>query len=52
MPQMNPTWWLSLFFLFIIIFLLTNPLIYFTKNFKTISSLETKKNKKMNNWKW
>nr|UGS80363.1 ATP synthase F0 subunit 8 [Kilauella sp. KispEL] len=51
MPQMNPIWWIPLFFMFISIFLFTNPLIYFIKS-NNISSSTFSKTKKLINWKW
>nr|UGS80454.1 ATP synthase F0 subunit 8 [Lachesilla sp. LaspMLY] len=51
MPQMNPMMWLFLFLMFIIIFLMVNPLIFFSKNYN-ISSSSLKSSFKLNTWKW
>nr|AWN56289.1 ATP synthase F0 subunit 8 [Mahanarva spectabilis] len=51
MPQMAPTWWLTLFLFFILSFLMFNMMMYFNMNFKKTetSNLITMKQK---NWKW
>nr|UTE83806.1 ATP synthase F0 subunit 8 [Tetraserica leishanica] len=51
MPQMAPLNWLSLFFLFIITFLMFNSMIYYSFNYP-IKSFKMKKSSKKINWKW
>nr|UGS80337.1 ATP synthase F0 subunit 8 [Hemicaecilius smithersi] len=51
MPQMNPLLWLFLFIIFLIIFLSTNPLIYFSKKFSFNKTMPFTSSK-MLNWKW
>nr|YP_010987640.1 ATP synthase F0 subunit 8 [Oxytelus piceus]WON66059.1 ATP synthase F0 subunit 8 [Oxytelus piceus] len=51
MPQMSPMNWLSLFCMFIIVFMIFNTLNYF--NFMYVSKKTITKNlKKTFNWKW
>nr|UGS80129.1 ATP synthase F0 subunit 8 [Acantholachesilla sp. AcspLA] len=51
MPQMNPIWWMTLFCMFITIFLITNSMNYFYKNYNFFIKLK-KMNKNSKTWKW
>nr|YP_009185999.1 ATP synthase F0 subunit 8 [Tetartopeus terminatus]ALO71202.1 ATP synthase F0 subunit 8 [Tetartopeus terminatus] len=51
MPQMAPLSWLSLFIMFIVIYLMFNTLNYFSFNYMPKTFLINKKMKK-NSWKW
>nr|DAZ87537.1 TPA_asm: ATP synthase F0 subunit 8 [Trichosia splendens] len=52
MPQMAPINWLSLFFIFLIIFILFNILNYFSLNLNKQQNKNFYKNKLFMNWKW
>nr|AXS65272.1 ATP synthase F0 subunit 8 [Cerambycidae sp. 6 KM-2017] len=51
MPQMAPLNWLTLFFLFIIIFILFNITNFFFLNYKYKKLVSKKKSTKFN-WSW
>nr|AYR05142.1 ATP synthase F0 subunit 8 [Coleoptera sp. ACP-2013] len=51
MPQMAPLNWLSLFFYFLLAFLIFNTLNYFTF-IKSCQTLSSTSQKKKINWKW
>nr|QWB85834.1 ATP synthase F0 subunit 8 [Dynamostes audax] len=51
MPQMAPLNWLTLFLLFILIFILFNTLNFFSLMYKPTSS-KMKIKIPFNNWKW
>nr|ARH53795.1 ATP synthase F0 subunit 8 [Curculio elephas] len=52
MPQMSPMSWLTLYFMFIIIFLLMIILNYYSFLYNPKNKLNLKKNKNLINWKW
>nr|UPL65198.1 ATPase subunit 8 [Valleriola javanica] len=52
MPQMAPMWWTTMFILFTMLFMMTNTIMYFQKQY-SIPSKEEKQNKmETMNWKW
>nr|ALO70352.1 ATP synthase F0 subunit 8 [Atheta gagatina] len=51
MPQMAPMNWLTLFFMFIIVFMIFNSLNYFCFLYPPKSSLKNKSSRLIN-WKW
>nr|AXS65733.1 ATP synthase F0 subunit 8 [Staphylinoidea sp. 8 KM-2017] len=51
MPQMAPLNWLSLFIMFIIIYIMFNFLNYYSFSYFTSKNFFTKKINKIN-WKW
>nr|WON66085.1 ATP synthase F0 subunit 8 [Anotylus sp. 'Oxytelopsis' 1 HFZ-2023b] len=51
MPQMSPMNWLTLFFLFLIIFMIFNTLNYFSFTYSFKSTLMNKIKTPIN-WKW
>nr|YP_010987627.1 ATP synthase F0 subunit 8 [Oxytelus finitimus]WON66046.1 ATP synthase F0 subunit 8 [Oxytelus finitimus] len=51
MPQMSPMNWLSLFFMFIMIYMMFNSLNYFNFTYSSNNNLYNKI-KKNYNWKW
>nr|YP_009441737.1 ATP synthase F0 subunit 8 [Silvanus bidentatus]AOY39282.1 ATP synthase F0 subunit 8 [Silvanus bidentatus] len=51
MPQMAPLNWLTLFFLFLIIFFILNSMNYFSFLYKYKTSKFLKKSSQLN-WKW
>nr|YP_009745935.1 ATP synthase F0 subunit 8 [Trichosia lengersdorfi]QIH95793.1 ATP synthase F0 subunit 8 [Trichosia lengersdorfi] len=52
MPQMAPINWLSLFFIFSIIFIILNIFNYFTFILNKTKNKNFKNNKLSMNWKW
>nr|ALO70269.1 ATP synthase F0 subunit 8 [Aleochara sp. 2 EF-2015] len=52
MPQMAPMNWLTLFFLFIVIFMIFNSMNYFSFMYNTKMTTNIKKNKILTSWKW
>nr|YP_010987679.1 ATP synthase F0 subunit 8 [Platystethus arenarius]WON66111.1 ATP synthase F0 subunit 8 [Platystethus arenarius] len=51
MPQMSPLNWLSLFLMFLFIFMLFNSMNYFNFMYNPILKLKMSANKTIN-WKW
>nr|UGS80480.1 ATP synthase F0 subunit 8 [Nepiomorpha sp. NespEL] len=52
MPQMNPTYWLSLFSMFISVLILTNCIIFFFKQYKSHKPSISNVTSQTTNWKW
>nr|ARH55052.1 ATP synthase F0 subunit 8 [Leiodes picea] len=52
MPQMAPMNWLSLFIIFIIMFMLLNTLNYFSINYQVNKNKTMNKFNPIYNWKW
>uniref|UniRef100_A0AB38ZDF3 ATP synthase complex subunit 8 n=1 Tax=Esakia lundbladi TaxID=3095926 RepID=A0AB38ZDF3_9HEMI len=51
MPQMAPLSWLTLMIMFIISIVIINSMLYFNKNYSTMSN-KMKMEKNSINWKW
>nr|YP_007626995.1 ATP synthase F0 subunit 8 [Chauliops fallax]AFV25568.1 ATP synthase F0 subunit 8 [Chauliops fallax] len=52
MPQMSPMSWETLFIMFIMLYLITNMMIYWTKEKKTSQNKMSKNMTMHMNWKW
>nr|YP_009353584.1 ATP synthase F0 subunit 8 [Curculio davidi]AQX92155.1 ATP synthase F0 subunit 8 [Curculio davidi] len=52
MPQMAPMSWLTLYFIFIMIFVLMIIMNYYSFLYSTNNNFTKKTNKKLINWKW
>nr|AML25939.1 ATP synthase F0 subunit 8 [Staphylinidae sp. BMNH 1274219] len=52
MPQMSPLNWMSLFFMFLIIFMMFNSMNYFSFLYQPKIKMINLKNKNLINWKW
>nr|ACJ69420.1 ATP synthase F0 subunit 8 [Diplonychus rusticus]UCU57415.1 ATP synthase F0 subunit 8 [Appasus japonicus] len=52
MPQMAPLWWTTLFFVFLISFMIMCTINYFLVSYNATEYKTSKKSKTSINWKW
>nr|YP_002735099.1 ATP synthase F0 subunit 8 [Yemmalysus parallelus]ABZ02141.1 ATP synthase F0 subunit 8 [Yemmalysus parallelus]UPL65497.1 ATPase subunit 8 [Metatropis brevirostris] len=52
MPQMAPLWWETLFIMFLLLYLIMNIMIFWTKGNKLINKKSLTKSFKELNWKF